>query len=121
MNTVEAATFALLPGVQIPDEGKPMAMHLASQYLNELRYMCEANEPLWIGANDGREILNVAEYYNGMFPLELQLNMTRAEASRGNTFVKMNSVALVDTFRNAVSFFFFIIEVMYKFSNVFDY
>ena len=103
MRTMEPA--AIFPSVQLGDEAKLMAVHLALQYINELPRTCEVKEPLWSRTNDGREFLNVVEYYNGMFPLENPSNEhLRTEASRGSTIVLMNSKDLVDTFCNAISF-----------------
>ncbi|KAK1387587.1 hypothetical protein POM88_015765 [Heracleum sosnowskyi] len=45
---VEPATSAaLLPGIQSIDELKTFAVHLALQYLHEMRTMCKASRPLW--------------------------------------------------------------------------
>ncbi|KAK1387591.1 hypothetical protein POM88_015769 [Heracleum sosnowskyi] len=99
---VEPATSAaLLPGIQSIDELKPFAIHLALQYLHEMRTMCKASRPLWVRESNGKESLIVAEYYNQMFSWDLALNpQMRIEASRGTTFVTMNSINLVENFCN---------------------
>lgn len=98
---------AYLPVVQLSDEAKLMAVQFAVQYMKELRIMCEVNEPLWHRTNDGREFLNVGEYYSRMFPWQNQWNeYLRTEASRASTMALINSKDLIETFCNAVSFRF---------------
>lgn len=103
--TVELA--AHLPGVQLSNEAKLMAVQLALQYMKELRIMCEVNEPLWHRTNEGKEFLNVGEYYSRMFPWQNPSNeYLRTEASRASTMALINSKDLIEIFCNAVSFRF---------------
>ncbi|KAF1001683.1 hypothetical protein AG4045_013145 [Apium graveolens] len=101
LRTVEPATSALLPGVQFTEELKHAVMNIASQCIVELRMMCESREPLWNRANDGKAILDIAQY-NRMFPWGSSSNEhLRIEASLWSTYVLMNSGDLVDTFCDA--------------------
>lgn len=96
------------PPMSISDMDKSLMADIAANAMDELIRLLQSNEPLWMKGGDGRgETLNL-ESYERVFqsPYSHMKNPSiRIEASRDSGVVIMNSLALVDMFMDAVSFF----------------
>lgn len=99
------------PGIGMPGNDTPLErtiyVDLALAAMNELVKMAQMDGPLWIKSRDGggRETLNLDEY-SRTFPSSARMkhrNWT-TEATRDNTMLIINSLALVETLMDAVCF-----------------
>lgn len=87
---------------------RSMFLELALSAMDELVKMAQTNEPLWIRSDEsGREILNYEEYSRTVSTscIGLKPNGFVSEASRECGVVIINSLALVETLMDSVSFF----------------
>ena len=85
---------------------RSMFLELALAAMDELVKMAQTNDPLWIRSIEGgREILNHEEYMRTFTPcIGLKPNGFVSEASRETGTVIINSLALVETLMDSVSF-----------------
>jgi homeobox-leucine zipper protein len=85
---------------------RSMFLELALAAMDELVKMAQTNDPLWIRSIEGgREILNHEEYLRTFTPcIGLKPNGFVSEASRETGTVIINSLALVETLMDSVSF-----------------
>jgi homeobox-leucine zipper protein len=85
---------------------RSMFLELALTAMDELVKMAQTSEPLWIRSIEGgREILNHEEYMRTFTPcIGLKPNGFVSEASRETGTVIINSLALVETLMDSVSF-----------------
>lgn len=85
---------------------RSMFLELALAAMDELVKMAQTSEPLWIRSLEGgREILNHDEYSRTFTPcIGLRPNGFVSEASRETGMVIINSLALVETLMDSVSF-----------------
>lgn len=85
---------------------RSMFLELALAAMDELVKMAQTSEPLWIRSIEGgREILNHEEYMRTFTPcIGLRPNGFVSEASRETGMVIINSLALVETLMDSVSF-----------------
>ncbi|CAH8333157.1 unnamed protein product [Eruca vesicaria subsp. sativa] len=87
----------------IAEEDKAIAMDLAVSCVQELAKMCDTDDPLWNKKRSDNERISLnEEEHKKMFPWPSMDNVHfRREASRANTVVIMNSIALVNAFLDA--------------------
>lgn len=85
---------------------RSMFLELALAAMDELVKMAQTSDPLWIRSIEGgREILNHEEYMRTFTPcIGLKPNGFVSEASRETGTVIINSLALVETLMDSVSF-----------------
>ena len=85
---------------------RSMFLELALAAMDELVKMAQTSDPLWIRSIEGgREILNHEEYLRTFTPcIGLKPNGFVSEASRETGTVIINSLALVETLMDSVSF-----------------
>lgn len=81
-------------------------MDMASNAMEEVVRLAQADEPLWVkSGSDGREILQL-ETYGRMFKRsghQLKFPDVRIEASRDSAVVVMDATTLINIFMDAVS------------------
>lgn len=87
---------------------RSMFLELALAAMDELLKMAQTGEPLWIrNLEEGREILNYDEYTRIITPcIGLKPNGFVSEASRETGVVIINSLALVETLMDSVSYLY---------------
>jgi homeobox-leucine zipper protein len=94
------------PGIS--DMDKSLMTDVATNAMEELLRLLQANESLWMkSSTDGRDVLNL-DSYQRIFPRamsHLKNPNVRIESSRDSGVVIMNGVALVDMFMDSVSLF----------------
>jgi len=85
---------------------RSMFLELALAAMDELVKMAQTDEPLWIRSFDGgREILNHEEYLRTITPcIGMKPSGFVSEASRETGMVIINSLALVETLMDSVSY-----------------
>lgn len=85
---------------------RSMFVELALAAMDELMKMAQTGEPLWMrNVEGGREILNHEEYMRTFTPcIGIRPNGFVSEASRETGMVIINSLALVETLMDAVSY-----------------
>jgi homeobox-leucine zipper protein len=85
---------------------RSMFLELALAAMDELVKMAQTSDPLWIrSVEGGREILNHEEYMRTFTPcIGLKPNGFVSEASRETGTVIINSLALVETLMDSVSY-----------------
>ncbi|XP_042445806.1 homeobox-leucine zipper protein ROC8-like isoform X1 [Zingiber officinale] len=83
---------------------KPLMMDMASNAMEEVVRLVQADEPLWVkSGSDGREILQL-ETYERMFKRsghQFKFPDVRIEASRDSAVVVMNATTLINIFMDA--------------------
>ncbi|KEH21952.1 homeobox leucine zipper protein [Medicago truncatula] len=86
---------------------KSLMFDIATNAMQELIFLMETNEPLWMKSNNnGRDTLNL-ETYETMFPRtnnQLKNPNIRIEASRKSGDVIMNALTLVEMFMDPIDF-----------------
>lgn len=89
-------------GNEIPFE-RSMLIDLALVAMDELIKMAQADAPLWIKSNGGKETLNYEEYMRTFPPcIGPKPSSYVSEATRDSSVVIINSLALVETLMDAV-------------------
>ncbi|KAK9091462.1 hypothetical protein Sjap_024639 [Stephania japonica] len=96
------ATLPLQITTGISEMEKSVMADVALGAMDEVMRLLQTDEPLWMKAADGRDILNL-DSYERMFPRNHHFKNPhiRREASRDSCLVVMNGSALVDMFMDA--------------------